>query len=78
MIKLSENTELLRVVKVRINHKELQKESMTLSSSNKRAKRNSKEMKVKCSIHQKKKNLSFFISNVVLVDYFYHLESILR
>lgn len=55
MIKLAENTKILRVVKVRVNCKELQKESIILGSSNKIAKKKkSEEIKVKSGMHWKK------------------------
>lgn len=47
MIKLVENTKLFRVVKIRVNYRELQKKSMILSTNNKMARRNSKKIKVK-------------------------------
>lgn len=78
MIKLAENTKILRVVKVRVNCKELQKESIILGSSNKIAKKKKIRGDKGEIRHALEKNIIFFVSDVVLVDYYYHLDTILR
>lgn len=77
MIKHAANTKLLRVVKVRVNCKELQKESVILSSSNKITKKKFRGDKGELRFSLKKKSKTLR-SKVILLDYYYSLEMILK